>query len=106
MKFMSEAEQAATLERCGAEVGDLLLFQAAPWASACTVLGTLRNELGRPPVSEGGLHFLWVVEFPMFVGQTDDGKPIPGHHPFTHPMVEDIDKWTRTRSTAAPRPTT
>jgi aspartyl-tRNA synthetase len=92
VKFMTEAEQAATLERCGAEVGDLLLFQAAAWASACTVLGTLRNELGRPPVSEGGLHFLWVVEFPMFVGQTDDGKPIPGHHPFTHPMEADIDK--------------
>jgi aspartyl-tRNA synthetase len=92
VKFMSDAEQAATLDRCGAEVGDLLLFQAAEWSAACTVLGTLRNELGRPPVSEGGLHFLWVVEFPMFVGRTDEGKPIPGHHPFTHPMAEDIDR--------------
>jgi aspartyl-tRNA synthetase len=92
VKFMTETEQAAVLARCNAKAGDLLLFQAASWSLVCNVLGTLRNEIGRPPVSEGGLHFLWVVEFPMFVGQTDAGKPIPGHHPFTHPMEADIDK--------------
>jgi aspartyl-tRNA synthetase len=92
VKFMTATEQAAVLERCAAKPGDLLLFQAAEWSLVCNVLGTLRNEIARPPVSEGGLHFMWVVEFPMFVGQTDAGKPIPGHHPFTHPMVEDIDK--------------
>ena len=32
------------------------------------VLGLLRLELGRPPVTEGGLHFLWVVDFPLFEG--------------------------------------
>jgi aspartyl-tRNA synthetase len=55
------------------------------------VLGTLRVELGRPPVHEGGLHFLWVVDFPLFEGLDDDGNPIPAHHPFTMPHPDDME---------------
>jgi aspartyl-tRNA synthetase len=51
----------------------------------------MRLELGRPPVSEGGLHFLWVTEFPLFEGLDEDGRPIPAHHPFTMPHPEDAD---------------
>ncbi len=54
------------------------------------VLGLLRIELGRPPVNEGGLNFLWVVDFPLFEALDDDGKPIPAHHPFTMPHPEDL----------------
>ena len=32
------------------------------------MLGQLRNDLGRPPVHEGPYRYLWVVDFPMFVG--------------------------------------
>ena len=56
------------------------------------MLGTLRLDLGRPPVREGGLHFLWVVDFPLFEGLDDDGRPIPAHHPFTMPHPDDLDR--------------
>ena len=57
----------------------------------CHVLGLLRLALGRPPVNEGGQTFLWVVDFPLFESLSDDGKPIPAHHPFTMPHLDDWD---------------
>ena len=55
------------------------------------VLGLLRLELGRPPVNEGGLHYLWVVDFPLFQGFGADGSPLPAHHPFTMPHPDDLE---------------
>ncbi len=91
-KFMGADELAAVLKKTEAVAGDLLFFQAGEKDPVRTILGQLRNELGRPPVNEGGLHFLWIVDFPMFHGSKDDGTPAPAHHAFTHPHVDDIDK--------------
>jgi aspartyl-tRNA synthetase len=91
-KFISETEQATLVERLGAEPGDLLLVVAAEWDVACEVLGTLRNDLGRPPVHEGPYRYVWVLDFPMFVGMTPEGTPKPAHHPFTRPHPEDLDR--------------
>jgi aspartyl-tRNA synthetase len=92
-KFLSEVEQKALVERLGAEPDDLLLLIADEWHTTCTVLGELRNRMGRPPVSEGPYQYLWVVDFPLFVGMDDStGTPKPGHHAFCHPHPEDLDK--------------
>jgi aspartyl-tRNA synthetase len=91
-KFLSEAEQAELRARLGAEPGDVLLLVADEWLRTCEVLGQLRNDLGRPPVHQGPYRYLWVVDFPMFVGLSDDGKPKPGHHPFTRPHPDDVDR--------------
>ena len=40
---------------------------------------------------EGGLQFLWVVDFPLFEALDDDGRPIPAHHPFTMPHPDDLE---------------
>jgi aspartyl-tRNA synthetase len=90
-KFLSEAELAGIVERLGAEAGDVCYLVADDWARACHVLGLLRLELGRPPVHEGGLRFLWVVDFPLFEGIDEaSGRPVPAHHPFTMPHDEDL----------------
>jgi aspartyl-tRNA synthetase len=91
-KFLSADEQAALVAATGAEAGDLLLLVADAWHVTCEVLGTLRNELGRPPVHEGPYRYVWVVDFPMFVGVSDEGRPKPAHHPFTRPHAGDIDR--------------
>ena len=39
------------------------------------MLGQLRLDLGRPPVHEGPYRYVWVVDFPLFVGVDDDGRP-------------------------------
>jgi aspartyl-tRNA synthetase len=90
-KFLSEGELAGLVERVEAEPGDLLFVVADERRTVWHVLGLLRLELARPPVTEGGLNFLWVVDFPLFEGLTDDGSPIPAHHPFTMPHGDDVD---------------
>jgi aspartyl-tRNA synthetase len=89
-KFLSADELAGVAARLGAEAGDCLFVVAANRQTTRHVLGLLRLELGRPPVNEGGLHFLWVVDFPLFEGLDDDGRPIPAHHPFTMPHADDL----------------
>ena len=91
-KFLSDDEQKGLVDRLGAEADDLLLLIADEWHTTCEVLGELRNRLGRPPVSEGPYRYLWVVDFPLFVGLDDaTGNPKPGHHAFCHPHPEDLD---------------
>jgi len=91
-KFISEAEQSAMRIALDAEPGDLLLLVADEWMTACEVLGGLRNDLGRPPVPEGPYRYVWVTDFPMFVGHDAEGFPKTAHHPFTRPHPDDIDK--------------
>jgi aspartyl-tRNA synthetase len=92
-KFFSDDESKTLVDRLEAVPGDLLLIVADEWLTTCEVLGELRNELGRPPVSEGPYRYVWVVDFPLFVGMDEaTGRPKPGHHAFCHPHPEDIDK--------------
>lgn len=92
LKFLSAGEQAAIPKALDAEPDDLLLIAAGERLIVDRVLGQLRLELGRPPVNEGGLHLLWVTEFPLFEGLDGEGRPIPAHHPFTMPHPEDLDR--------------
>jgi aspartyl-tRNA synthetase len=90
-KFLSDAERHALVAAMGAVEGDLLLLVADAWDVTCDVLGTLRNDIGRPPVHEGPYKYVWVTEFPLFVGiDPTSGRPRPGHHPFCHPHPDDI----------------
>ena len=94
-KFLSDEEMGVLRSTLEAEIGDLLLIVADERHTVRHVLGLVRLELGRPPVTEGGLHFLWVVDFPLFEGLDDTGNPIPAHHPFTMPHEEDLDALER-----------
>lgn len=106
-KFMSEAEIAGVQERLEAESGDMVFLIADERRVANKVLGLLRLELGKPPVNEGGFHFLWITDFPLFEAVVD-GNPIPAHHPFTMPHADDVemlttaqgDEWLDIRSQA------
>ena len=90
-KFLSDDELAGIRSNLEGETGDLLLLVADSRHVVRHVLGLLRLELGRPPVTEGGFNFLWVVDFPLFEGLGDDGSPVPAHHPFTMPHADDVD---------------
>ncbi len=89
-KFFTDDEKQAIVTTMGAGAGDLLYLVADRRRTVRHVLGLLRVDLGRPPVHEGGLHFLWVVDFPLFEDIVD-GAPIPAHHPFTMPHDEDLE---------------
>jgi len=92
-KFLSNGEKSALVSALGATAGDLLLLVADEWSTTCTVLGQLRNDIARPPVHEGPYRYVWVVDFPLFVGvNPTTKKPQPGHHPFCHPHPDDLAK--------------
>ena len=90
-KFLSDDEAGSLSARLEAAAGDLLLIVADDWTTTVEVLGQLRNDLGRPPVHEGPYRYVWIVDFPMFVGVDENGRPKPAHHPFTTPHPDDVD---------------
>ena len=90
-KFLSDAEKGALVSAMGATEGDLLLLVADEWDTTCEVLGQLRNDIGRPPVHQGPYKYVWVTEFPLFIGiDPVSGRPRPGHHPFCQPHPDDM----------------
>ena len=89
-KFLSADESSRVVAALEAAPGDMVFLVADERRVVRHVLGLLRLELGRPPVNEGGLQFLWVVDFPLFEALGDGGKPIPAHHPFTMPHADDV----------------
>ncbi len=91
-RFLTDDEQAGLLRTTGATDGDLVLVVADEYRLACSVLGQLRLDIGGRPVSEGPYRYLWVVDFPMFDGVDDAGRPLPAHHPFTMPHPDDLDR--------------
>ncbi len=93
VKFFTDTEKAALTEKLRIEEGDLILFGADAWETACTVLGRIRLEaaalLGRSP-SDSLLDFLWVTEFPLLAWSAEEQKWNAVHHPFTRPLAEDL----------------
>ena len=90
-KFL-EAERGALSAALGGDAGDLWLFVADQWLTACRSLGAVRTELGTTMVEgrEFDFRFLWVREFPLFEYDADSGRWSPAHHMFTMPLEEHL----------------
>lgn len=91
-RFLSEEERAGFLATTGATPGDLVVVVADEYRLACSVLGTLRVDLGGRPVSEGPYRYVWVIDFPLYDGVDADGRPEAAHHAFTMPHPDDLDR--------------
>jgi aspartyl-tRNA synthetase len=80
-------------ERLHASAGDLLLLVADDVITADKVLGALRLELARrfSLIPEDSHDIRWVVEFPMFLWNDEEGRWEAEHHPFTAP-TGDLDE--------------
>uniref|UniRef100_A0A8C7P3N8 Aspartyl-tRNA synthetase 2, mitochondrial n=1 Tax=Oncorhynchus mykiss TaxID=8022 RepID=A0A8C7P3N8_ONCMY len=80
-----------------ARPGDLLLIPAGMQECVCPLLGKLGLQCAEPLEGSGmavgnpsAFHFLWVVDFPLFLPKEDDpGQLDSAHHPFTEPLPED-----------------
>ncbi len=81
-------------QRLGLEVGDLVFFGADTNTVVCRALGELRNKLARDLelIDQTAWNFLWVVDFPMFEYDAEQGRWVALHHPFTAPMPGEEDK--------------
>ena len=56
-------------------------------------LGQLRNHLAQKLglIEEGTFDLLWITEFPLYEYSEDECRYVAMHHPFTSPMLEDMD---------------
>jgi aspartyl-tRNA synthetase len=86
-KFLTERERSEAGDRLQAGSGDLLLIVADTQITAGKVLGALRLELGQRfgLIPQTPHDVRWVVEFPMFLWNDDEGRWEAEHHPFTAP---------------------
>jgi aspartyl-tRNA synthetase len=92
-KFLTDDERAAIGRRLSAQPGDLLLVVADKPSVAAQALGELRLELARRfDLAAGAAHaLLWVVDFPMFEWNEEEGRWDAMHHPFTAPVGDFSD---------------
>ncbi len=81
---------------CGAQTGDLVLFQFGKPSMVHTVLANLRVHLAKkhgliPEYGSGGQwRFLWVIDPPLFEFDEEAGVWAAAHHAFTRPHDEDV----------------
>src|SRR5690606_33792251 len=79
------------IERTGAQSGDLILFGADKTKVVNDAIGALRVKIGHSEFGknnglfEAGWKPLWVVDFPMFEYDEEEGRYFAAHHPFTSP---------------------
>lgn len=86
-------QQALTqlIERTGAQNGDLIFFGADKTKVVNDAMGALRVRIGHSDFGrenalfEPGWQPLWVVDFPMFEYDDEEGRYFAAHHPFTSP---------------------
>jgi aspartyl-tRNA synthetase len=97
VKFFSEAEKKALIEKLKIEEGDLILFGADKREAVWEVLGRLRlvvadilKKTGKLTVPDEQWNFLWVVDFPLITYNPEAKRHVATHHPFTSPVTEDI----------------
>lgn len=102
MKHMPEGIQSPILKHLSAELvhqillatkaqdGDLILLAAGKRSVVDAALGALRVHIGQTlGFIRSGWFPLWIIDWPMF--EEKDGQLHPLHHPFTAPLLTDID---------------
>lgn len=92
VKFLSEDEIHALIERLTLKENDLVLIVSDKWKITCEVLGALRNHFGSllGLKKKDEFSYLWVTDFPMFEYSEEDERWYAMHHPFTRPRDEDM----------------
>ncbi|MDR0967151.1 MAG: aspartate--tRNA ligase [Myxococcales bacterium] len=95
-KAISDDLRLAINAACGAQEGDLIVFQMGRPAMVHAVLANLRLTLGKkfgliPPYGSGGQwRFLWVVNPPLFEFDEESKTWVAAHHAFTRPHDADL----------------
>ncbi|MDY5992098.1 MAG: aspartate--tRNA ligase, partial [Oscillospiraceae bacterium] len=89
-KFMTEEEMVAIKRKAGAENGDVVLIIADKERITLPVLGALRQNIAKKLdiIPQDKYNLLWIVEFPFFDWDDEQGQFVAMHHPFTAPLEE------------------
>jgi aspartyl-tRNA synthetase len=96
IKFLGEEIAEGIIKTTKADMGDIVFFSAADYATANKALDAVRQELGKilHLINPKELRPAWVIDFPMFE-RTDEGRWTFTHNPFSMPAIYDIEKHMR-----------
>jgi aspartyl-tRNA synthetase len=91
-KFFTEDQLGEVVKYFGANIGDLILIVADKPKIVFDSLGFLRRDIAGKMglLKDNDFRFLWVVDFPLFEENEEDGSLSAMHHPFTSPKLEDV----------------
>jgi aspartyl-tRNA synthetase len=91
-KFFPAEVQAALRTKFDAKAGDLILIVADTQAVTSQALANLRIRLAAELnlYDPKTFHYSWIVRFPLFGWDADEGRFVAEHHPFTMPLPEDL----------------
>ncbi len=91
-KFFPPEAQRKLRERFDAKPGDLILIVADTQAVSGLALSSLRARLAAELelYDPRSYHYSWVVRFPLFAWDAEEGRFVAEHHPFTMPLFEDL----------------
>ncbi|MEW5989220.1 MAG: aspartate--tRNA ligase [Chloroflexota bacterium] len=91
-KFFTVDQLIAITERLAARPGDLILIASDEKKIVQAVLDTLRQEMaGRLGYTDKKeLAFAWIIDFPLFEEELEDGHYAPSHHMFTSPRPDHV----------------
>ena len=92
-KYFTPEQQAAMEQRLELQPGDLAVFCADSADVVADSLGNLRKELARRLglVDSQDFRFVWVTDFPLFEYDKEAKRLAAKHHPFTSPVLEDLE---------------
>ncbi|MBI4330858.1 MAG: aspartate--tRNA ligase [Chloroflexi bacterium] len=90
-KYLTAAQLREMAGRLKAKTGDLLLLVVGKPDVVNAALASMRAEMGRRLALADPklLAFFFVVDFPLFEWNAEEGHWQPMHHPFTAPREED-----------------
>lgn len=93
VKFFSSDELDKIKKRTDAQEGDIVFFTADQFEIACESLGQIRLKCAKKDniINDSILSYIWVTHFPLFTWNEEEQHISSEHHPFTHPLDEDID---------------
>jgi aspartyl-tRNA synthetase len=93
-RHLDPGAAARMAERLGLERNDLGLVVAGGSAAASKALGGLRLLLARREgwIPAEAVGAAWIERFPLFQRNPDSGALESCHHPFTSPLLEDLDR--------------
>ena len=93
-KFLKPGEVTAINQTMDARDGDLIVFVADKPGIVHDTLGNLRIHVARllKLIDPAAFSFTWVTEFPLLEYSDTEKRFVSTHHPFTSPVLEDLDK--------------
>lgn len=92
-KFIDIKEVSAWEERFAMEEGDIVFIVAGGRKKVLQALDQLRRKIAKDHgmIDQEAYEPLWVVDFPLFAWNEEEGKLESEHNPFTSPHLEDIN---------------